>query len=509
MNRAVSVSERVSRSAANRFQPVVPLRDTRSLTLAALLLLVALAVSAAAAERGEFRAVWVDGFNAGIRTPEEADKLVAEAKAANLNALIVQVRRRGDSFYSKSLEPPVEDPPYSPEFDALAYLLEKAHAAGLEVHAWMNAMPLWRKSAAPPRDPRHVFNTHGPNAAGRDNWLTRSPQGDTIFPVGYFLDPGHPDAAGHIAGVVRNLVQNYKVDGIHLDYIRYPETEKGMTVGYNEVSLERFRKRYGITAADPPANDDPRWCDWRREQVTNLVRRIYLEASEINPPCKVSAAVITWGDGPAGPKDWPRSNAYSRIYQDWQAWLKEGILDLAVPMNYFRQSDARTRSFYQHWLAFESRNKQGRQLAVGLGAYLNSPEDNLTQLHMALDPLRSNKKRAVDGISFFSYNGRAKIMPQLPAIFPAPAPVPAMKWKEKPTRGHLCGLLAGADGARVEIQRKRWWGWSSHTVRTDGNGFFGAVHLPPGNYRLKLPGRPTPSGPLRVQAGRVTRVPIP
>jgi len=477
-----------------------------------LVLGMAIAVSAAGAQRGEFRAVWVDGFNAGIRTPEEADKLVADAKAAGLNALIVQVRRRGDSLYTKSLEPPVEDPPYNPEFDALACVIERAHAAGLEVHAWMNATPLWRSGKAPPRDPRHVFNTHGPGATGRDNWLTRSPQGEVVFPVGYFLDPGHPDAAAHIASVIRNVVANYKVDGIHLDYIRYPETEKatpetGGPVGYNEVSLNRFQKRCGVDAgAPPPAGNDPRWSDWRREQVTNLVRRIYLEMAEINPRCKLSAAVISWGDGPGGTKDWPRTNAFNRIYQDWQGWMKEGILDLAVPMNYFRQSDPRTRAFYQHWLAFESRNKHGRQLAVGLGAYLNSADDNLTQMRMALDPLRAHKKRSVDGVSFFSYRSNGKVIGELPKLYPAPAAVPQMKWKERPSKGHLCGVVPGGDGARIEIERKRWWGWSRRTVLADANGFFGAVYLPPGTYRVKIPGRPAPAGSVRVEAGKVSRV---
>src|SRR5437899_11619511 len=84
---------------------------------------------------GRVRALWVDGFHAGFRTPQEADQLVADAVAAHLNLLIVQVRRRGDSFYTHSIEPAVEDDPYRPDFDALGYLLNKAHAAGLQVHA--------------------------------------------------------------------------------------------------------------------------------------------------------------------------------------------------------------------------------------------------------------------------------------------------------------------------------------------------------------------------------------
>ena len=168
----------------------------------------------------QIRALWVDGFHPGFRTPQEADQLVADAVAAHLNLLIVQVRRRGDSFYTHSIEPPVEDDPYRPDFDALGYLLEKAHAAGLQVHAWVNVTPIWRGGPLPPQDAKHIFTLHGLSAQGSDNWLTQTDTGDKKFPVGYFLDPGHPAAAAHIVAVILNIVRSYPVDGIHLDYIQ-------------------------------------------------------------------------------------------------------------------------------------------------------------------------------------------------------------------------------------------------------------------------------------------------
>src|SRR5258706_15037792 len=221
------------------------------------MLVLALAAATAAADgpskpsKPQIRALWVDGFHAGIRTPEEVDKLVADATTARLNLLIVQVRRRGDSYYLNSLEPPVEEPPYDPAFDALGTLLQKAHPAGLRVHVWMNVTPIWRAKQAPPKDPRHVFNLHGPTATGRDNWLMTSDKGEAELPTGFSLDPGHPDAARHIADTMINLVKHYPtVDGVHLDYVRYAELirttiEAGAGVGYNPVSVERFQKRYG------------------------------------------------------------------------------------------------------------------------------------------------------------------------------------------------------------------------------------------------------------------------
>ena len=163
-------------------------------------------------------------------------------------------------------------------------MVEAGHRAGLKVHAWINAMPIWRDEAAP-KDPRHVFNLHGPDRTGPENWLTRNREGVMKFPVGYFLDPGHPAAQEHLVSVYLDITRRYAIDGIHFDYIRYPETEerlpRGSNVGYNEVSLARFQGATGRT--DVPAPDDEAWTRWRRQQVTELVRRVSIEARAIRP----------------------------------------------------------------------------------------------------------------------------------------------------------------------------------------------------------------------------------
>ena len=118
--------------------------------------------------RPEVRALWVDGFHAGIRSQNEVEELVAHATRTHLNTLFIQVRRRGDALYTGGIEPSLDDPNYSPDFDGLAAIVTAGHKSGLKVHAWINAMPVWRDEA-PPKDPRHVFNQHGPDRTGPDN----------------------------------------------------------------------------------------------------------------------------------------------------------------------------------------------------------------------------------------------------------------------------------------------------------------------------------------------------
>jgi uncharacterized lipoprotein YddW (UPF0748 family) len=441
------------------------------------------------APAAQIRALWVDGFHPGFRTPQEADQLVADAVAAHLNLLIVQIRRRGDSFYTHSIEPPVEDDPYRPDFDALGYLLEKAHAAGLQVHAWVNVTPIWRGGPLPPLDPKHIFNIHGLNAQGDESWLTQTDTGEKKFSVGYFLDPGHPAAANHIVQVILNIVRNYPVDGIHLDFIRYPEMDgttegSGSHVGYNPVSVARFHQRYGGTGL--PAPNDPRWSAWRREQVTNLVRRIYLEIHAAKSGVQLSAALVPWGDGPLRRADWPHAHPYWRVFQDWLEWIDLGVLDMAVPMNYDRQSEKRTRAFFEHWIELEKDNKKDRLMTVGLGAYMNTVEDSEAQLKRV--QARSSRKKFADGFAVYSYfassrdsgNGLLLKMAEKPGAAP---PLP----KATPSKeGSLAGVFPGSDGATVEISRKVGKGWSRPVhVITDGNGFFGATRLKPGVYRVK------------------------
>jgi len=189
-------------------------------TLALLLGALPLASLASEGPDEEFRAYWVDAFGEGIFDEAEVDELVAAAKAANMNAIVAQIGRPGDCFCNDAIMPRTQASIAPLPYDPLQTLIDKAHAEGIEVHAWIIATAIWN-SAAPPLDPDHVYNTHGPSATGYDDWvMTRydgSRPGDT------YLDPGHPDAVDYIVSMYTSVVENYDVDGINFDRIRYPD----------------------------------------------------------------------------------------------------------------------------------------------------------------------------------------------------------------------------------------------------------------------------------------------
>ena len=518
------------------------------------LFLVFSAPSSAFAQTGEYRAFWVDTFNTTLNNHTDIVAVVNNAKNAKANMIMAQVRRRGDAWYLNSLEPKPDFTPIAAGFDPLADLIATAHAEGIEVHAFVIMGAVWNKNPnfapsatlGPPTNPNHVFNLHGGyNPAtqqivpGPNNWLTRTllPDGSGItfqghrFGSDFWMDFGHPDAAAYSVDVLMHLVNNYAIDGLHLDRIRYPEfTAAGQTptngtnIGYNVRSVERFQIKNNIpVGSTPPTPGNPAWSQWRRDQVSNVVRRVYLNAVAVRPNIKVSAALIAFGGGPS---NWNSAEAYWRVYQDWRSWTEEGILDIAIPMNYKR--DDTQQGLFDTWNTWIKDHQYNRSAMIGLGSYLNSVEGTLRQIRRSRMP--SALGNTVLGVAIYSMattnaavtNNPFSIPPgqntpvrsfnefasglttgrsvnglvlyedpvanPIP-VFAQPASVPVLQWKAAPTKGHLMGFARRADNTILDTASVTITNLDTDTVvrttATDGGGFYGGVDLTPGNYLVK------------------------
>jgi uncharacterized lipoprotein YddW (UPF0748 family) len=529
----------------------------RALALVGLLVASAAAPATSSAQtRTEYRAFWVDTFNTALNNHADVLAVVNNAKAARANALFVQVRRRGDSWYLNSLEPAGDRTPIQAGFDPLQDVIDTAHAEGIEVHAFVIMSAIWGRAPNlfPPENPNHAFNLHGgfnpatnTIAQGPNNWLTRTLLPDAPATPGityqghrfgsdFWIDFGHPDAAKYTADVVKHLVVNYDIDGLHLDRIRYPELSvaagqpaqtpsNGTNVGYNQTSVERFQRVNNIPlGSPPPATNNPLWNQWRRDQVTNVVRRVYLEALAVKPQLKVSAALIAFG-GIANTNDvtWNGAEAYWRVYQDWRAWTREGIIDIAIPMVYKAEHTATVRPQYDQWDAWLRTHLYDRAGMMGQGAANNAVEGTLRQTRRTLVPAGGTN---LSGIIFFSMatsniavtnnpfavpapvttparpfsefasglttgksvNGATLYEPATAGtpIFADPAQIPIFPWKAAPTLGHVKGEAKDADDKPLDTVPVNIENLDTHATRaaaTDGNGFFGAVDLAPGSYR--------------------------
>ncbi len=487
-----------------------------------VLLLIFLCATTA---RADFRAFWVEAFHTPLATQGDVDRVIDAAGRANANALFVQVRRRGDSWYIDSDEPLTGEPAVgAPDeagrwtFDPLRYLIDAAHRRGIQIHAYVivgsihNGDPT--SPGGLPSDANHIFLQHVWDAAagkpyrGERQWATRAlPHnlsgvtfGGYRFANEWYLDLGHPEAASYTVEILLHLVRAYDIDGLHLDRIRYPDApvdkDGGSNVGYNDTSVARFNARYGRQGL--PRTSDPLWSAWRREQVTQFVRRLYLSATAIKPSLNVSAALICYGAGPG--KRFETSEAYWHVFQDWAAWAREGIVDTLAPMMYKREHLPVQRAQFDSWLSFLMRTARasGRMAVPGIGAFMNSADGALRQARRARDA-------GADGVVFFAVGS----IPKLPSddfltalrrgVFSSTSAPP--RKPQLPT-GSLMGYATARDGAVVTIESMR-----SHTMRTtttDGSGFFGILGLEPGQYRVSIGGQSSAAFP--VVAGSVSRI---
>ena len=435
---------------------------------------------------GQLRGIWVDAFGPGLRSPQEIDQLVTNAQSMKLNAIFAQIGRRGDCYCNNAAMPRTQDPAVPAGFDPLAYLLERAHGVGIQVHAWIITTAI-HNDTTPPLDPNHVFNTHGLTKTGRDNWLMVRSDGATRAGNDFLLDPGHPDAAEYITKMYTSVVQNYAVDGIQFDRVRYPDQNlKPLepSWGYNLRSLERFRQE--TKRMDIPVPTDPAWIAWRREQVSNLVRRTYLEVKKIRPSVWVSAATITYGAGPANMLEFAKTRTYSEVLQDWAGWVKDGFLDLNIPMNYKRNHVPDQAKWFDQWNAFAKQVRGSRYVAVGTAIYLNSQEGSVNQAKLALETA------GLDGWVGYSYRttdenvnaGKAvveEVRPQLIAKLNSSVFAQAASWGAAPVNhfsaisGRILQNGVPADAVTVEL----FAGVRAiRRTKTDANGYFGFSIVP-------------------------------
>jgi uncharacterized lipoprotein YddW (UPF0748 family) len=452
-----------------------------------LLIFLALA-RPAAAQTNEMRAFWVDAWGSGFQTASQVTTLTNDLRAGKLNAVFPQVRRRGDAFYTGVYEP--KNSGISAGFDPLADLVAKCHNTNygqyIEVHAWIVTYHIWQ-GTTPPSQPTHPLNLH-------PDWLLEDVNGNTFVGNEYTFDPGHPEVQKHTFNVAMSIITNYNVDGLNFDYIRYSDANQG----YNPVTVARFNQRFGLVGQ--PAPSDALWKQFRRDQVTALLRKVYLHALAVKPNLKISCDTITWSPGPTSLASWYSSAAaWNSVLQDWRGWMQEGIMDLNLPMAYFDQAGAYTLA-WTNWNNFTKDHQYNRHAAIGPGTYLNTTSNAIVQMRHTRNPspLGNNSRGVIaysyrvpnkDGVSrttFINALANPSIYdPVTPPIFSQLATVPTMPWKTAPTNGHLKGFITGTtttnalDGAVVSIT-----GPVNRSQTNDATGFYGFVDLPPGNYTI-------------------------
>lgn len=310
-----------------------------------------------ASPKYEVRAVWLTTIG-GLDWPhnyaqskssiekqkKELTKILDKLKEANINTILFQTRIRGTVIYPSDIEPwdgcCSGIPGKSPGYDPLEFAVEECHKRGMEIHAWVVTIPVGK------------WNGLGCRAI-------RSKHTGLVVRNGTdgFINPASPTAAPYIAGICKEITKKYDIDGIHLDYIRYPETWK-----------------HGIAINNA------------RENITQIVRTIHQRIKEIKPWVKLSCSPIGKYDDLCrySSRGW---NAYTKGCQDAQGWLKLGLMDQLYPMMYFKGNQ-----FYPFALDWKE-SSCGRTIVPGLGIYFLSKDQAdwpAEEIQRQMYTLRSN-----------------------------------------------------------------------------------------------------------------------
>lgn len=344
-----------------------------------LLVMIGLFAAALCSECGaEFRGAWVTSWTKGLYTKDEIDKTIAEAKTAGLNALVVEVRKVGDAYYQSEIEPVGPEVPEG--FDPLAYTIEKAHAEGMRVEAWLVVYRVW-KGEKMPADPKHVLAAH-------PDWRSISYEGKTEGEEGVYIDPGILEYRDHFANVCADVAKRYAVDSIHYDYVRYPSQEWG----YAPIALQRFYDETGVT--EKPEPTDPKWLQWKRDQVTAMVTLVRERVNAANPNVKIQASTIVWGLCTESFED---ATPYMQVCQDWKMWMEQGLIDENCPMVYAREGEEWYAKYFRGWVEGAKRWSYGRPVYIGISSTMNTAEEMLQEV----DAVR---QAGLPGFLFFAFN---------------------------------------------------------------------------------------------------------
>jgi uncharacterized lipoprotein YddW (UPF0748 family) len=272
---------------------------------------------------GPVRAIWVTRFD--YKTADDVNRIIENCDDAGFNTVVFQVRGNGTAFYRSQIEPWAEQFNFTdPGFDPLQVAVAKARERGVQLHAWVNVVPGWR-GTKPPTDPNQVYNTH-------PEWFWYDQQGQrqplTSFYVS--LNPCLPEVRQYIVSVMKEIVANYDVDGIHMDYIRFPNEPPAIPAG-SGIDYPRDARTLALykeqTHLAPDENAEA-WNRWRTEQVTQLVADIHDMMRANRPRAALTASV---GSDP---------ESSVRHFRDEKAWIQRKLIDAAFPMNY--KSDLET-----------------------------------------------------------------------------------------------------------------------------------------------------------------------
>lgn len=377
----------------------------------------------------EVRAVWlttiggIDWPHSYSQSPLSAKKqqaelcrILDELQQAKINTVLIQTRIRATTIYPSDMEPwdgcLSGFPGKTPGYDALQFAIDECHKRGMELHAWVVTIPVGKW-----------------DALGCKTLRQKMPRLIKKIGADGYMNPEDSRTGDYLARMCGEIASRYNIDGIHLDYIRYPETWK------IKVSREQGRK-----------------------YITSIVRKIHDAVKQAKPWIKMSCSPVGKYDDLS--RYWSHGwNANTTVCQDAQGWLKEGLMDELFPMMYFRGDN-----FYPFAIDWQEQS-HGKTIAPGLGIYFLDPKEGKWKIDDVTPEMYHTRNTGMGYCFFrnkFLLDNKQGILDFTRQFNEYPSLVPPMTWASQQQPQQPQTISIEQEGAYVRLH------WNNPTAYTDG-----------------------------------------
>ncbi len=401
--------------------------------------------------REQFRGVWVATV-ANIDWPTtpgspkaaqlaEIDTILDRVQRTGFNAVFLQVRPTADAVYRSDLEPASAfisgKQGLDPGYDPLTQWIDRAHARGLELHAWFNPFRTAHPESIGRNAPTHINRTNPElvRAHGPYKWA----------------DPGELRARLHFLRVVEDVVNRYEIDGVHIDDYFYPYPRSGTKAG--EFDDQTTYERY-LATTTPPGTEKLDKAAWRRSNTDSLVHDLYTLVKRLDPSVTVSVSPFgIWR--PEHPPGIKGMDAYDTIASDSRRWLREGWVDALIPQLYW-PIDKPDQSFTALLGWWDQQNILARHLWPGINIARDQSKFPGWLDHEIPRQIQALPSHHASGMVMFS----ARILSQHPNFtstlastsFAQPAVVPDSPWLALPAQTITATITTNASGDRLRVR---------------------------------------------------------
>lgn len=330
---------------------------------------------------------------------QELCNLLDEVKALGLNTVFFQTRIYGEVLYPSEIEPWSRmvsgASGRSPGYDVLAFVIDECHRRGLECHAWLITVPAGST--------KHV------GLQGNKSLPSRRPELCIKQGSEWYLNPGVPETAQYIVSIAQEIAYNYDVDGIHLDYIRYPDK-------YETFPDDKTYRKY--------AGEGETLEEWRMENISEIVRAVCDEVKKVDEYIMLSTAPLG-RYAPVDSQPFTSWTCVGGVAQDAVNWIYEGNIDFVAPMMYYKGD-----GFTPYLIDWVERIGGEGNMVAGLGAYRLDPKEGKWSLADIEEQIKATRRYGAQGQAFFRW-GHLQDYPSLARLlreqyYSEPALVPPM-----------------------------------------------------------------------------------